>query len=338
MRFKLIPVVFIISFWCCLQAQAGTNHSRPDQYKETLVHNGVHRSYILHIPPQYDSKKKLPLVLLFHGGGGNARQALASYGMAKTADKEGFILVAPNGSGRFKNRFLTWNVTFGFGYAKRNNTDDIGFVTKLISKLQSELRIDPKRIFATGISNGGFLCHFLAAHLSGKIAAIAPIAASIGGKESSEADFILPPVPKHPVSVIAFNGLMDKHIPYSGGIQKKHATRKPIYVTSAQEMHRFWIKANRCDSKSKVEENKTRQYRKITYSKGDDNTEVIQYLIFNLGHAWPGGKKPRPRADTPSNNVKATDLMWEFFKKHPKKDIFNKSRELNTHWLYQGKT
>jgi polyhydroxybutyrate depolymerase len=138
-------------------------HYQPGQYAETIIDGRLQRNFILHLPPRYDSQKDLPLVLAFHGGGGSAQQLLDSCGLAAKADKEGFILVAPNGTGIFRKRLLTWNVGFGFGYAMRSHIDDIGFVHKLIEKLEGALRIDPKRIFATGISNGGILCHFLAA-------------------------------------------------------------------------------------------------------------------------------------------------------------------------------
>ncbi len=316
---RLIGVIFVAVILLASCGHTATKdkaiHSNPGQHEEVLIHDGIRRSYILYIPPQYNSQTSIPLVLLFHGGGGNAKQALDYYGMVEKADQEGFILVAPNGTGRFTNKFLTWNVKFGFGHAMKKNIDDIGFVERIIDNLESRLKIDPKRIFATGISNGGFLCHFLAANLSDKIAAIAPIVASVGGKKRADEEYILPPFPKHPVSVIAFNGLIDEHIPYSGGIQKK-SVGNLIYVTSAEQMHSFWTKANQCTPKPQIE--KQNKYEKIRYSQGFNNSEVIQYLIYDHGHAWPGGKKPRRRADTPSKAINATDVMWEFFKNHPK--------------------
>lgn len=317
MRLRSIFVALTFIWVFLLPAQSGAVQFEPGRYEKDLIHDGIRRTYIVHIPPQYDSQKALPLVLFFHGGGGNAKQALDSYGLVEKANREGFVLVAPNGTGRLKNRLLAWNVGFGFGYAMRHNIDDIGFTKKLIKEIEDNIRIDPQKIFVTGISNGGILCHFLAAKLAGKIAAIAPVVATIGGKRSVDEQYILPSQPNEAVSIIAFNGLLDKHIPYSGGLQKKSVGR-PVWVKSAQEMHEFWVKANHCTSTPHIEVNQHDEYKKITYDKGINGSEVIQYLIFNQGHAWPGGKKPRWGADTPSKTVNATDLMWEFFKKHPK--------------------
>jgi polyhydroxybutyrate depolymerase len=317
MKLKPIFIALTILWAFLLQSRSDAYQFKPGQYEKELMHGGIRRTYILHIPPQYDSQKALPLVLLFHGGGGNSEEALDDYGLVEKANREGFILVAPNGTGRLKKRLLTWNVGFGFGYAMSHNIDDIGFTRKLIDELEKDLRIDPKRIFATGISNGGILCHFLAAQLSDKIAAIAPVAATIGGKKSIDEPFILPSRPSEAVSVIAFNGLLDKNIPYSGGLQRK-SVGKPVWVESAQEMHSFWIKVNQCTVTPQIEENKYDEYRRITYGRGSNDSEVVQYLIFNQGHAWPGGKKPRLGADTPTQTLNATNVMWEFFIKHPK--------------------
>jgi polyhydroxybutyrate depolymerase len=316
-RLRSIVIALTIIWVFLLPAHSEAVRLEPGQYEKVLIHDGIRRTYILYIPSQYDSQKAFPLVLLFHGGGGNATQALDSYGLVEKANKEGFILVAPNGTGRLKNRLFTWNVGFGFGYAMRQNIDDIGFTRELIKEIEDTIRIDPQRIYATGISNGGIFCHFLAAELPDTIAAIAPVVATIGGKKSINEQYILPHQPNEAVSIIAFNGLLDEHIPYSGGLQKK-SIGKPVWVKSGQEMHSFWVKANHCTSIPHIEVNKQDEYKKITYDKGINDSEVIQYLIFNQGHAWPGGKMPRIRADIPSKTVNATDLMWEFFQRHPK--------------------
>jgi len=318
-RTTACPGTAMNPFWLALilllaaPAMAAELPQRPGEYEQTLIHDDLTRSYILHLPPQYDSHTALPLVLAFHGGGGNARQLLQSNDLAAMADREGFILVAPNGSGKFKRRFLTWNVGFGFGYAMQHNIDDIGFVRQLLDMLETGLKIDTRRVYATGISNGGIFCHLLAAHLSGHIAAIAPIVASVGGRKSANAPMIMPPLPASPVAVIAFNGMLDEHIPYAGGRQIK-SVGDPVYVTSADEMHDFWTKANHCTGPPDIEDHAADHFRIIAFRKGCQGTEVVQYQILDQGHAWPGGKKPRFFADKPSTHLSANGVMWEFFK------------------------
>jgi len=290
---------------------------QPGESEQPLIHANIERSYILHLPPQYDGRRKLPLLLAFHGGGGDARQLLKSNSLTAVADREGFILVAPNGSGKLKKRFLTWNVGFGFGYAMEHGVDDIGFISVLLDELEAGLKIDRHRVYATGISNGGILCHFLAARFSERIAAIAPIVASVGGRKSADEPMIMPPSPASPVAVIAFNGMRDERIPYSGGRQIK-SVGEPVYVTPADTMHTFWTKANHCTGPPKTEEHLAEQYRVITYNKECTGHEVVQYQILDQGHAWPGGKKPRFFADKPNMHVSADEIMWEFFKAHQK--------------------
>jgi polyhydroxybutyrate depolymerase len=167
------------------------------------------------------------------------------------------------------------------------------------------------------MSNGGILCHFLAGALSDKIAAIAPVAASIGGKKELAAPYLYPAIPEEPVAVIAFNGLLDRHIPYQGGIQQK-SVAKPVYVTAAADMHNFWVKVNQCLPQPDIEVNHPAKYKVITYRGGRHGAEVVQYVISNQGHAWPGGKKPWAGADRPSMTISADDVMWTFFRNHPK--------------------
>jgi len=311
------PFWLVLALLLATPAMATELPQQPGESEQSLTVAGVERSYILHLPPQYDGKRKLPLLLAFHGGGGNAKQLLKSNHLSEVADREGFVLVAPYGSGRFKKRFLTWNVGFGFGYAMEHQIDDIGFVRQLLDDLEAGLKIESRRVYATGISNGGILCHSLATHLSDRITAIAPIVASVGGSKSTDEPMIMPPEPTSPVAVIAFNGMLDERIPYNGGRQIK-SVGKAIYVTSADEMHVFWTKANHCSGPPKVEEHAAGHYRVISFHKGCSGHEVVQYQILDQGHAWPGGSRPRLFADKPSSHVDADTVMWEFFKGHSK--------------------
>jgi polyhydroxybutyrate depolymerase len=289
-----------------------------DVERNSIEYAGSSRYYLIGVPPQYSPEQHYPLLLVFHGGGGNPEQVLQSSDIVARAAKENWILVAPAGSGRFA-RLLTWNVGFGFGYAMRTKVDDIGFVRYLLEVLKSKYSIDANRVYATGISNGGILCHLLAAELSDQIAAIAPIVATAGGRARDQAQWTVPAIPKRPVSVIAFNGALDQRVPPDGGWQRKATGHDPVEMWSVKQTIDFWIRHDRCNESPAAENNKAKQYRSLTYSACGAGSEVVQYLLLNQGHAWPGGKKGYWRADSPSRLVSANDLMFAFFKRHAKK-------------------
>ncbi len=293
--------------------------ARADVARNSVVYAGSSRHYLISIPPQYSSERRYPLLLVFHGGGGNPGQVLQTSDIVARAAKENWILVAPAGSGRFADSLLTWNVGFGFGYAMRNHVDDIGFVRHLLGMLKSMYSIDGNRVYATGISNGGILCHLLAAEFSDQIAAIAPIVATAGGRAREQTHWTVPTTPKQPVSVIAFNGALDQRVPEQGGWQKKATGHDPVAMWSVKQTIDFWVQHDRCSQTPTVENNEAKQYRSFTYGACRAGSEVTQYVLLNQGHAWPGGKKGYRRADQPSPLISANELMFAFFKRHPKK-------------------
>jgi polyhydroxybutyrate depolymerase len=282
--------------------------------KQSIRWGGAERHYLVSLPPGYSGRAQCALLLVFHGGGGNPEQVLKGSDIVDRAAREGWILVAPAGSGRLE-RFLTWNVGFGFGYAMTAHVDDIGFVDRLIDVLKAAYRIDPDRIYATGISNGGILCHMLAGHLSDRIAAVAPIVATTGGRPKGRADWIHPPVPKHPVSVISFNGRLDRSIPPEGGLQQR-SWAEPVEVWSVQQTIDFWVRHDRCRPDPVTERNDAAQFERSAYSGGIGGSEVVQYVLPNQGHAWPGGRKGYLLGDEPTQLLSANAVMFDFFKSH----------------------
>lgn len=280
---------------------------------------GRERTFRVHLPAGHDPKKAYPLVLLFHGGGGGAEQALNHYPLQGVADREGFILVAPNGIGRFEKEVLrTWNVQFGFGLALREKVDDVAFVDDLLDHLIATYRIDEDRVYLTGLSNGAILCHFVAAALGERIAAIAPVVGTAGGRKSDQATMQKPPPPVKPVAVLLFNGEKDDHIPLEGGLQRKSA-QEAAFIMSADETARFWVEADGCRPEPEVEKNSQKQYRRYSWTGGKNGTEVTLYVLEDQGHAWPGGGTPRSGSDAPTKNVAAHEVMWEFFEAHPRR-------------------
>jgi len=282
---------------------AASEQNHPAEFTRSLGK----RSFVLHKPPGYDGSRPTPLVIVLHGGLGNAKMAMKMTGMSAKADKEDFLVAYPQGTGMLQNRLLTWNAGRCCGYAMDHKVDDVGFIRQLIAHLRDELNIDSKKIFMAGMSNGAMMAYRLACELSEIIAAIAPVAGSLDVEHCHPSD---------PVSVIAFHGLKDQRVRFEGGEPLRQADwhqREDLSVAIAMS---FWIRHNDCRPDPDIEETET--IRREIYSGGKNNTEIVLYALREQGHAWPGGEKIRAEGDDPSREISATDLMWEFFVNHPK--------------------
>jgi len=282
----------------------------------SLRHDGRARRYLVH-EPKNRAAGLLPVVFVFHGGGGTAAQVLATCGLLKLSDEKGFLLIAPDGTGPTEESFHTWNVGFGFGTAQEQKVDDVGFFAAMLADVQKRWAVDERRLFATGISNGAILCHWLAAQPDCRLAAIAPIVGTAGGRSPGEKTWIMPPRPSKPVSVLAINGEIDQHIPLEGGLQKK-SVKEAKEILSASETVRFWTDALGCAPVPECAYDDVRKTRFFRYKGGRGGAEVVLAVIVNQGHAWPGMGKPAWRGGDPSSpTYDANREMWEFFVKHP---------------------
>ncbi len=249
------------------------------------------------------------MVLVFHGAGSNARQTIRMSGFSDKADAAGFLAVYPEGTGRFS----TWNGGSCCGYAQRTGVDDVAFTRALLDDLATVATIDAKRVFASGISNGGIMAYYLADQLSDRIAAIAPVAGTMGSETCN---------PKRPVSVLHFHGTNDEFVPFAGGQGKRSVAG--VQFTSVEHSIRSWVKADKCPDQPLVNELQNKSGDGIivtqsTYGPGSEGTEVILYTIQGGGHTWPGHEFPLGFLGKSSKDVSATDLMWDFFQRHPMK-------------------
>ncbi|MBS2035425.1 hypothetical protein JST97_10575 [bacterium] len=287
--------------------------ARAEDRRKTLEFGGMERSYYVHLPPGYDPREALPLVILLHGGGGNAHQALENYPLAPLADREKFILVVPNGTGPLRREILkTWNVGWGFGYAQRQKVDDVGFIRALILQIKRDYLIDPSTVYLTGLSNGAILCHYAAAANSDLVTGIAPVVGCAGGGETPRLTF--PQPPKRPVNVIMFNGELDRHVPLAGGKQTLHTEDQARFVSSAMQSAQFWTQANGCRQRPLVTEFPELKATRYDWGTGKNGSRVVLWVLHNQGHAWPGGTSPRAGSDQPSQLLKAHEIFWQFFK------------------------
>jgi polyhydroxybutyrate depolymerase len=283
----------------------------PGDHTRSLEVDGGTRSYLVHVPPKYDPKHPTSVIMAFHGGGSNAEQMVRFCALNKQADKEGFIVVYPSGTGRFE-KMLTWNGGNCCGYAQWNNVDDVTFTRALLDDLAKVANVDSKRVYATGMSNGAIMCYRLASELSDRIAAIAPVSGPMGTEKCN---------PKRPVSVIHFHGTDDQFAPFKGG-KGKGVSQTAFY--SVEHSIRAWVKANGCPEKpvvtdlpNKADDGMTVQRK--TYGPGKDGAEVVLVEINGGGHTWPGRDPVVRFLGKSTRDISANDLMWEFFKRHPMK-------------------
>jgi polyhydroxybutyrate depolymerase len=270
---------------------------------------GLDREYLLHVPPSYDGADALPLVLNFHGLGGNAQQQMNYTGLPAKSDKEGFLLVAPQGLSTDIIAIPHWNNT-----QLEPSPNDVGYTRDLIDKLSTELCVDPSRVYATGMSMGGMMSSRLACSLSDRIAAVAPVAGLYFPPLGSD----LPESPEckstRPVPILAFHGDADPIVPFDGG--PVGIEDLPIGVTFRDmdgEVLPDWAGHFGCDG-APSDERVTEHVRLISYSGCE--APLSLYVIENGGHTWPDAAQdivPDQLGET-THEISANDLMWDFFK------------------------
>jgi polyhydroxybutyrate depolymerase len=274
-------------------------HRRPKHgtREQTLVHQKLTRKYQLHIPASYDGTRAVPLVLALHGMSGNGLLFLRK-GWGKKADSAGFILVCPDATGDPS----AWNS--GYNNGRNYPVDDVDFLRVLLDRMQKRFRIDPGRVYVTGLSSGAMMSYRLAAELSGRIAAIAPVAGSIGAHLKDQGgQRVQVPDPRGPVSVIALHGKLDTNVPYDG------STGRAVNFLPVADSIAFWVKHDGCAARPKRLVSKDGKVIEERYGGGQGGTEVVLLTVLNgdhhsvLGKVYPGGKD-------------AIDVIWTFFARH----------------------
>ncbi|MFO0189863.1 MAG: alpha/beta hydrolase family esterase [Planctomycetia bacterium] len=282
---------------------------RPGDHSRSIEVEGRERTYLVHVPPQYDPAAPMPVVLAFHGGGANADNMVAFSGLNEKADQAGFIVVYPEGSGRLP-RMLTFNAGNCCGKAAESKIDDVAFTRLVLDDLERIANVDRRRVFATGMSNGAMMSYRLAAELSDRIAAIAPVAGPMGTKDCR---------PGRAVSVMHFHGDTDECAPFKGG-RGRGPSGTDFY--SVQHSIDAWVAANGCRPTPQTTRLPDRAddgttVKEVRYASGRDGAEVVLVVIEGGGHTWPG-REPRMRALGASTlDISSNDMIWEFFQQHP---------------------
>ncbi|MFX0065231.1 MAG: alpha/beta hydrolase family esterase [Candidatus Hermodarchaeota archaeon] len=279
--------------------------------------DGMSRSYLIRLPSGYTDDEPIALVIALHGWGGDAKEFDQSSGFTQLAEKENFIVVYPSGIANFPFSSAAWNSGHCCAYPLESGIDDVSFIELLLDHLENQYSIDSRKVYVTGFSNGGMLSYLLGAELSDRVAAIGPVAATIGGKASENSEVCIIPEPSNALSVVAIHGKMDSKVPYEGGIGSIAGTREDL---SVNESISFWITHNNCSTVPVIEMSDDGEVIREIYSGGINNTEIMLYSIVRGGHVWPGSSRDTIRA------ISAAEVIWEFFKTHPKHNNKPKNR------------
>lgn len=259
-----------------------------------MEHDGAARSYEIYVPSRYDGTTPLPVVLSFHGFTSSGPLQQEGTKMDETAEREGFVAVYPNGLDN------SWNAGVCCGRSAQDGVDDVGFARAVIEDLGARGCIDTARVYATGMSNGGFLSHRLACEAADVIAAAAPVAAVLGIDESEC-------MPSRPISIIHLHGTADPLVAYEGG----GVPGSP----SAAESIEGWRMRNGCTGDPR-----------ITYENGaatcetvddcDGGVSVTLCSIEGAGHCWPGQPCPERLGSLvgePTFDIDANEVIWDVF-------------------------
>ncbi len=304
------------------------------------VHDPAHqnwrdRSFLLHLPTDYDKDDAIPVVVVFHGGGGDAAAALkltCSLGgdldpscLTRLADDEGFAVVAPEGTPAILlPNHRTWNAggrsddavfRCVSGRACDENVDDIAFFDALVSEVARGVNVDRQRIFATGLSNGGAMAHRLACERSTVVAAIG----AVGGGNQLEA--VQGCNPARPVPVVQIHGTEDPCWRFGTddemGACEARINAEKVHV-SAEETVEGWRARNGCGEEFSEEDLGDSSVARV-FNGCIDDASVEFVVVEGGGHTWPQGYGylPDGTIGTTTTDFSANERLWTFFDAHP---------------------
>jgi polyhydroxybutyrate depolymerase len=256
-------------------------------------------------------------VIAFHGGGGEAEGFKGYAGLDAVADREGVLVVYPNGSGVLPRRLLTWNAGECCGYAMNQKVDDVGFAIAVLDDLARRTSVDARRIYATGHSNGAMMSYRLGAERADRIAAIAPVAGAYDLERFA---------PARPVAVLHIHSVDDPRALYGGGLGP------PFPGTNVRSSHRpvedgleRWRRHNGCSAQTRAAE--TRKGTAATGGAAQTATlllwdgctqgaQVAHWRLTGVGHGWPGNRRAELREEVigpPTTLLSAAEEIWKFF-------------------------
>lgn len=264
----------------------------------SFVHGGITRTYSFHVPASYTPDADVPLVLGLHGTGSSGADFAQYRDFRPIADTANFIMVHPDGSTFLGVRFWNYGNVFG------SSVDDVGFLEALIDTISAQYSIDPQRVYATGMSNGSFMCYALACQ-SDRFAAVGTVAGSMSVDQHAAC------APAYPTPVIHIHGTDDGINPYEG-------TSTMVGIDTLMS---FWVQRN---DGSPIPittmvpdldpgDGATAEHR--VYTVGINDHTVEHFKVIGGGHSWPGCPYPGS-TDNTCMDFDARLEIWRFFRQY----------------------
>jgi polyhydroxybutyrate depolymerase len=282
--------------------KAGAKPLSSGEHSETIDESGTKRTYIARVPTGFDGKHKLPLVILLHPWTSSAKGVEVYTGMDKESDKDGFMLVLPDGLGKLQG----WNV--GFLSLGGKDADDVKFLTDVLADVEKKALVDLRRVYFVGHSDGGMMAYLMGSKLASKVAAIGVVGGTIGFDSGPREGTV--PAPSSPVSAIIIHGRLDPNVPYD------HGQGLLMNCYSAPASAAFWAKADGITTPPSITTAAKGNLELHDWKEGKIEVELM--AIANGTHDWPGGTGwDGPETKT---GIKASAQIWGFLKAHPKQN------------------
>ena len=290
----------LLSIVACGSGTSEPQAMQPGDYSQTLTSGGLQRSYMLHVPLRYDGSKALPLVFVLHGYGGQAEGMAGSTGLSLKADQEGFFVAYLQGTLGSEGK-SSWNT----GIVSNDATvDDVRFVRDVARELEGKLKVDTRRIYATGFSQGGSMTHRLAAQLPDLLAGVATVESTVGMSEDQGITFKMIPKPKAPIAMLIIHGMQDITCPYDGG----QGTNPDQWARSVADTVAFWTQADGCTAAPEITTSSDHNVITEDHAGCSVGTEVELVTIVSGKHQWPTAQNDA--------HFVGSDAVWDFFSRH----------------------
>ena len=311
MRQVILLTTFLITLFSCNKDDNPTTPTDKlsEQKKINLTVDGNARSFIVYLPTGYNNAGKMPMIFAIHGGSGTPEGMINIANFKTIANRDKVVLVYPAG---IQNNWNDGRPTT----PNQLGINDVSFFNQICDYMITNNSVDGTKIYATGISNGGFMSSRLGCELSNRIAAIAVDAATI------EATTIAPSCnPGRRVPAIYIHGTTDPLVPFTGGQMTAGGTAGGTVLSHFQAIDK-WVAINGCNTTPIITDlpdiaNDGTTIKQRVYSGGTNGSEVVSYVVINGGHTWPQGYQYLNEAiiGKTSQDMNACEVIWTFFKR-----------------------